>query len=47
MLHTITVGDFPVMIAGILVISGAIVIANILVDLSYPIIDPRIRAGGQ
>ena len=47
MLHSITVGDFPVMLAGILVISGSIVIANILVDLSYPIIDPRIRAGGN
>ena len=47
MLHSITVGDFPVMLAGILVISGSIVIANILVDLSYPIIDPRIRAGGS
>ncbi len=45
MLHTILVGDFPVMIAGILVISTSIVVANILVDLSYPIIDPRIRAG--
>ena len=33
------------MIAGILVISTSIVVANILVDLSYPIIDPRIRAG--
>ncbi len=47
MLHTITVGDFPVLLAGILVISAAIVIANILVDLSYPIIDPRIRAGAR
>ena len=47
MLHTITVGDFPVLLAGILVISAAIVIANILVDLSYPIIDPRIRAGAN
>ncbi len=45
MLHTILVGDFPVMVAGILVISTSIVVANILVDLSYPIIDPRIRAG--
>lgn len=45
MLHSITVGDFPVILAGILVISGSIVIANILVDLSYPIIDPRIRVG--
>ena len=47
MLHTILVGDFPVMIAGILVISTSIVFANILVDLSYPIIDPRIRAGAR
>ena len=47
MLHTITVGDFPVLIAAILVISSSIVIANILVDLSYPIIDPRIRAGAR
>ena len=47
MLHSITVGDFPVMLAGILVISGSIVIANILVDLSYPVIDPRIRAGAS
>lgn len=47
MLHTILVGDFPVMIAGILVISTSIVVANILVDLSYPIIDPRIRAGSR
>ena len=47
MLHTILVGDFPVMIAGILVISTSIVVTNILVDLSYPIIDPRIRAGSR
>ena len=47
MLHTILVGDFPVMIAGILVISTSITVANILVDLSYPLIDPRIRAGAR
>ena len=47
MLHTILVGDFPVMIAGILIISTSIVVVNILVDLSYPIIDPRIRAGSR
>jgi len=47
MLHTITVGDFPVLIAAILVISTSIVAANSLVDLSYPLIDPRIRAGGR
>ena len=47
MLHTITVGDFPVLVAAILVISTSIVVANILVDLSYPIIDPRIRAGAR
>lgn len=47
MLHTILVGDFPVLIAGILVIASSIVFINIVVDLSYPIIDPRIRAGAR
>lgn len=47
MLHTILVGDFPVLIAGILVIASSIVITNIVVDLSYPIIDPRIRVGAR
>ena len=35
--------DFPVVQAGVLVISVLFVVTNILVDLSYGIIDPRIR----
>lgn len=35
--------DFPVVQAGVLIISALFVLCNILVDLSYSLIDPRIR----
>ncbi|MFN4931228.1 MAG: ABC transporter permease, partial [Bacteroidota bacterium] len=35
--------DFPVVMGGVLVISMAFVIINILVDIIYGILDPRIR----
>ena len=35
--------DYPVIEAGVVVIASSIVIANLLVDLSYRFIDPRIR----
>ena len=35
--------DFPVVQAGVLVIAMLFVASNLLVDLSYGIIDPRIR----
>jgi peptide/nickel transport system permease protein len=35
--------DFPVVQAGILVAAAAYVLANLLVDLSYGWLDPRIR----
>ena len=38
-------GDFPVTQAAIMLISASIVLANIVVDLSYRLVDPRIRAG--
>ncbi|PZC43013.1 MAG: peptide/nickel transport system permease protein [Chloroflexi bacterium] len=38
-------GDFPVTQTAILLIAATIVLANIAVDLSYRLIDPRIRAG--
>lgn len=38
-------GDFPVTQAAILLIAASIVLANIVVDLSYRFVDPRIRAG--
>jgi peptide/nickel transport system permease protein len=35
--------DFPAIQAIVLVIGSAVVIANLLVDLSYPLLDPRVR----
>lgn len=40
-------GDFPVTQTAILLIASTIVLANIAVDLSYRLIDPRIRAGAS
>jgi peptide/nickel transport system permease protein len=37
--------DFPVVQAGVLFTSVLFVVSNLLVDLSYGIIDPRIRHG--
>ena len=42
---SIGLGDYPVTQAAILLIASSIVLANIVVDLSYRLIDPRIRAG--
>lgn len=37
--------DFPVIQAGVLLTSVLFVLSNLLVDLSYGLIDPRIRHG--
>ena len=37
--------DFPMVQAAIIVLAASISLANVLVDVSYRIIDPRIRAG--
>ena len=38
-------GDFPVTQTAIMLIACSIVLANIAVDMSYRLVDPRIRAG--
>jgi peptide/nickel transport system permease protein len=40
-------GDLPVVLGIILVVSVAVVIANLLVDIAYSIVDPRIRTRGK
>ena len=35
--------DFPVVVFGVLVISASVTFVNLLVDLSYGLLDPRIR----
>lgn len=41
----VTPGDYPVVQGGVLVIAVAYVIINLLVDLSYVYLDPRVRHG--
>jgi peptide/nickel transport system permease protein len=41
----ITAHDYPVVQAGVLVIATAYVVINALVDISYALLDPRIRRG--
>jgi peptide/nickel transport system permease protein len=41
----ITQQDLPVIIGIVLVASTAVVVANILVDLCYAFLDPRVRLG--
>ena len=43
-INSIGGGDFPVTQAAIMLIAVSIVLANIVVDMSYRLIDPRIRA---
>jgi peptide/nickel transport system permease protein len=41
--QSVTNQDLPVMIGTVLVASLFIVVANFLVDLSYALLDPRVR----
>ena len=43
MVASITTKDFPVLDGAFLLIIVAVILANILADLAYPLIDPRIR----
>ena len=45
--RSISLRDFPVIQVGVLVIAVWFVVINILVDLSYNVLDPRIRVGGE
>ena len=45
--RSISLRDFPVIQVGVLVIAVWFVVVNILVDLSYNVLDPRIRVGSE
>jgi peptide/nickel transport system permease protein len=36
--------DFPVVLAIVMIVTAAFVVINILVDLLYSLIDPRVRS---
>lgn len=37
--------DYPVMLGGLLVVSVCVVVGNLLADVAYAVVDPRIRVG--
>lgn len=39
--------DFPVIQGGVLIIVVCVAVANFLIDIAYPLIDPRIRHGAE
>jgi peptide/nickel transport system permease protein len=39
--------NYSVLMGDILLVGGLVVAANLLVDLAYPLVDPRIRPGGR
>lgn len=43
--HTIA-QDYPVVLAGTFIFGGMVVLGNLLADLLYGVVDPRIREGG-
>ncbi|HEU0235164.1 MAG TPA: ABC transporter permease [Candidatus Limnocylindrales bacterium] len=47
MYESVVARDYPVLQAGFLVITLSIVAANLLADLLYPVLDPRVRVGGR
>ena len=44
-LNAILNRDYPVVLGVVLVVAIGYVLVNLLVDLSYGLIDPRVRAG--
>jgi peptide/nickel transport system permease protein len=47
LMRSLANGDLPMILGIVLVVSVAVVIANLLVDIAYSIIDPRIRLRGK
>ena len=44
-IDSIVQSDYPMVQTAIIVLAASIALANVLVDVSYRLIDPRIRAG--
>ncbi|MDT9115653.1 ABC transporter permease subunit, partial [Escherichia coli] len=43
MIDSISRRDYPVVQSGLLLIAGLVMVVNLLVDLTYGLINPRIR----
>ncbi|MBO0834306.1 MAG: ABC transporter permease subunit, partial [Actinobacteria bacterium] len=42
-IHAVITGDLPVIMGFVLIGAVFVVVANIIVDLSYALLDPRVR----
>jgi len=47
MVGAVTARDYPIVQAGVFVIGVLVVLINLVVDLLYGFVDPRLRAGGE
>jgi len=46
LVHSLANGDVPVILGIVLTVSLAVVIANLVVDILYSVLDPRVRLYG-
>jgi ABC-type dipeptide/oligopeptide/nickel transport system permease component len=46
-LESILKRDYPVVLAALIMVATAFVLINLLVDLLYGYLDPRVRTGAQ
>ena len=46
MLDSVVYRDYPLVLAGMVLFSGVVLLSNLLVDILYLVIDPRIRGAG-
>ena len=44
-LDALNSGDYPVLLATVMIVSAAVFLMNLLADLLYGVLDPRIRHG--
>jgi len=44
MVEAISQYDYPIVLGGVIIMAGVFVIVNLIVDLTYGLIDPRVRA---
>jgi ABC-type dipeptide/oligopeptide/nickel transport system permease component len=44
MVEAISQYDYPLVLGGVMIMAGVFVLVNLIVDLTYGLIDPRVRA---
>src|SRR5262249_61765206 len=47
MVQSVFARDYPVVMGNLVIVASLTLVANILADLAYGLVDPRIRLGGR